>query len=534
MKITFVTLLTVMALWFVPFATVVATAAEGGAGHEYDGITIEDNRATGSTTSLPIAITIDPTKKINVYSSRLFGYNDSWVTTNHGLRITRIPTPAGSTNLPVKESYLRALASIPLTMDRMSGTASSYLIWKDAIGSVDQRQVQHIVWSKFKVLYGPAEWVSNIRRLHPSAEFVWVLNIARDTPENARDLAEFFTGGPDTAWGKKRVACGMKEPMMPAIWELGNEMDWGKEAVDVDEYIKRCRQWIEAVRSVVPDAVFAAQAASSPWKPSKAKTWMNWHRKVLASLAPDIRYLTFHPYYRGMAPKALMPYIQTMTADIARCSNPGIKLYLSEHGIWPGSGGVKTKNWRDSWYQGRTLNSCLSTGEWILLMLQNPAIGAMSYHCLDGGAAWGLIWQDKSRDRYYTTGPADMFKLFAGVPYGSDVVFTHMTGSGTDWQQKDSSFTSAAVIADEGKSLYLLLNNRMADTSRDMSVHLVGSQEYTLAEKTILTAPNLDSINTLDDHPIQLSRTVCNEDKPFSGMSVPPRCLMLLKLKKRD
>ena len=158
----------------------------------------------------------------------------------------------------------------------------------------------------------------------------------------------------------------------------------------------------------------------------------------------------------------------------------------------------------------------------------------MSYHCLDGGAAWGLIWQDKSRDRYYTTGPADMFKLFAGVPYGSDVVFTHMTGSGTDWQQKDSSFTSAAVIADEGKSLYLLLNNRMADTSRDMSVHLVGSQEYTLAEKTILTAPNLDSINTLDDHPIQLSRTVCNEDKPFSGMSVPPRCLMLLKLKKRD
>lgn len=512
-------------------SAITLNAAPGGAGHEYDGVTI-DKDSTCKQIELQASMTIDPSRKINIYSSRLFGYNDGWIRTNSGQKISVTPVQASSTLLPVKKEYLNALAEIPLTMTRMSGTDSEYIQWKESIGPADQRKKQKIVWSTTKILYGPVEWIFNTRKLHPDAEFVWVVNMHSDTPENARDLAEFFTGGTSTVWGRKRIEYGLKKPMKPAIWELGNEMDWGKEKISIDEYIKRCHAYIRAIRSVQPDAVFAALATSSPWRPDRAKNWKEWHRKVLAELGPDIHYLSFHPYYRGMSPKALIPYLDIISQDILNSSNPEIKLYLSEHSIWPGTGGVNSKKWKDSWWQGRALSSCLNTAEWCILMLHQPMVKAMSYHCLTGGCAWGLIWYDKKLDKYFTTGLADMFKLFATVPYGSDVVFSSLTGPGTDWRKQDSSFVSAAVVSTDGNKLYLLLDNRLPTTARKIVVDIVGGKKYYLSQTMELTASSMNDINTATERPIRLTTSIVKDSAPFSSCTIPARTLKLLILEK--
>lgn len=527
MKITY-TALSVFLLWLCGHSAIVSAAGPGGAGHEYDGVKIEQDKVAGQS-ELPVSMTIYPSKKTNVYSSRLFGYNDDWISTNSGQKVFKTATPDSSL-VPVKDGYLRTLADIPLPLTRMAGTDSEYLQWKKSIGPVSQREQQKLDWCTTKVLYGPVEWIYNTRKLHPETEFVWVVNMNNDTSENARDLAEFFTGGDDTVWGKKRIEYGLKEPMKPVMWELGNEMDWGKEKIPIDEYIARCRAYIKAIRSVQPDAVFAASATSSPWAPARAKTWQEWHRKVLSELGPDIQYLVFHPYYRGMAPKDLIPYLDIISKDIHDSVNPGIKLYLSEHAIWPCAS--KGAEWKTSWWQGRALSSCLNTGEWLILMLQYPMVKAMNYHCLTGGGAWGVIWYDKARDQYFTTGIAEMFKLFAAIPYGSDIVFSDMTGPGTDWRKNDSSFVSAAVVSTDGKKLYLLLDNRLPATPRKLTVTIDGGGKYRLAQTIILTAPSLDSINTAIERPISLTTAVTTDADPFTGCTVPAKTLELLMLEK--
>jgi alpha-L-arabinofuranosidase len=523
------TTLSVFALWLCSQLTIMSADGPEGAGHEYDGVIIEQDKIDGQAKS-PVSMTIDPSKKTNVYSSRLFGYNDGWITTNYLQNVFKTET-LDSSLVPVNDGYLRVLADIPLPLTRMAGTESKYLQWKKAIGPASQREQQKIVWASTKVLYGPVEWIHNSRKLHPDAEFVWVVNMNNDTSEDARDLAEFFTGGTDTVWGKKRIECGLEKPMKPAIWELGNELDLGNE-ISIDEYIKRCRTYIQAIRSVQPDAVFAASARSSPWSPVRAKNWKEWHRKVLAELGSDIQYLVFHPYYRGMAPKGLIPYLDTISKDIRDSSNQNIKLYLSEHSVWPLVGKSGSEEWKNSLPNGRTLKSCLNTSEWLILMLHYPMVKAMSYHCLTGGCAWGVIQYDKASDQYFPTGIADMFKLFAAVPYGSDVVSSSMTGAETDWRKNDFSFVSAAVTSTDGKKLYLLLDNRLPETSRKLTVSIAGDKKYRLTQTMVLTAPSLDSIDTATERPISLTTTVTTDAGSFTGCTIPAKTLELLTLEK--
>jgi hypothetical protein len=228
----------------------------------------------------------------------------------------------------------------------------------------------------------------------PKAEFVWVRNMRRESPEDARDLAEFLCGPATSQWGAKRAAYGFKEPLKVAIWELGNELDWGRDKMDVDEYIRRCKLWMAAIRKVCPDAVFAAHAATAPWEARQALIWREWQRKVIAELGSDIKYMAFHPYYRGQSPVVMFKYVDALASDIKDSGHTGIKLYMSEHAKFPPGGGASSN--KANWFHTHSLGGCLDTAEWFLLVMARPEIECMAYHSFSSGPWACSTWTRKA------------------------------------------------------------------------------------------------------------------------------------------
>lgn len=86
---------------------------------------------------------------------------------------------------------------------------------------------------------------------------------------------------------------------------------------------------------MIPDAKFAAHAVTAPWNERSEGKWPEFNRIVLRELGPELSYISFHPYYRGMPPSAIAPYIESLRQDIAACPNPKIRIFISEHGKWP-------------------------------------------------------------------------------------------------------------------------------------------------------------------------------------------------------
>ncbi len=501
----------------------VMSHAETGAGHEYDGIKLSDNKIS-TPESLPAQISIDSSKSFNIYRSYLFGYNFNWRGLE-GLQVAK-----NTSALPVlNPNYLKAVKGVPFPLNRMSGTSSQYLQWKKAVGPMPTRLAQKTInWAgPKKQIAGPVEWINSIREVYPAAEFVWTVNMTLDTPKDAGDLAEFFMGNANTKWGAKRKAYGLDKPVVPVIWELGNELDWGSHKISVDDYISRCKKTIKAIRAIQPDAVFAALAATAPWARSQKKNWKNWHRKVLKELAPELNYLSFHPYYRGHKPEYTLQFINALIKDIKNCSNPNIKLYMSEHAKWPPGREKGEKNWRKNWYQTHALIGCLDTAEWMILMINNPEVGAMTYHSHCAGP-WGLIYRDRKSGKYYLTGIADMFKLFAMVPYGSQVINCKVDGKYTDCNSKKYNFSSAAIKGKNGK-IYVLLNNRLPNTSRKTTFNFKKGS-YNLLREITLTATSLHSHNTAKQTDIKLIDKKIIFKPKLKEYTVPGKTLVLLIL----
>ena len=504
------------------------TAASAEVEHEYKGVKTDDKLAS-SAKSLDVKISTD-WKELRVYTKRLMGLNYDWLSENNNIKAYFVN---GADSYPlIDSSYLELLKGAKLPLNRMAGSESQAMQWKKAVGKYSDRAPQKLTpWATpMPLATGPVEWIKALKAIDSSSEIVWVLNMTTDTPEDARNLAEFLTGSKDTEGGRKRIEYGLPEPIKPAIWELGNELDWGGHKRTADEYVKQCKETMAAIRSVQPDAVFAALAETAPFS-SAQKFWPSWHKTVIDALAPDIQYVVFHPYYHGLKPSELMPYIDTIRKEIQNSKNPDIKFYFSEHAKWPPNREKGEKEWAKYWYKTHSLSGCLDTAEWIIMIINRPDVTAMTYHAFSSGP-WGMVYRDKANGKLYTTGIYEMFKIFNKIPDQSTVIDLKVEGDFSNYKSKELSFTAAAVEnAKEGK-VYLLFDNRLPDTERKISFNW-GERKFVPEKIYSLSGSSGELYNTAADSPLRIEEKDARNLNP-SSFVVPPQTFMMIVLKKEN
>lgn len=492
-----------------------------GVGDEYRDVETSGSREPNDDPPLPTKIRIHESQIIRPVTDRLLGFNYDWLYSERLI----IDREKGGIN----ENYLDKLKGLSLPLNRVAGTDSQAFEWKKAIGPF-ARRVPQKVWPHDKQsqkLCGPLEWVDATLKIDPDAEFTWCLNLEKDSPQDAADLAELFLGRAESEWGAKRLDYGLKQPVRIAIWELGNEMDWGdhREQWPVDRYIDVCRRTMDAIEAVDPEAKFAVHASTAPWAPIHKKTdggWAAWHRAVLRALGDRIDYVTIHPYYQGLSMPVIEEYLDTLRDDIRDITaDDRIQVYISEHARWPERPQDESVSWRTNWYQTHSLEGCLASAEFINRILSRPEITAAAYHSISSGP-WGVI-KITDDGEIYRTAVYDLFHTL-NQAFGQSVVTTQVEGERTDPKVGGLYFTATAMTTAD-KGLNLLLVNREDSASRPITFQAEG--DYKIVEAITFTGPGLDAYNTPSDRPVGVESM--SPDQLMENYLVPARSIVVLR-----
>ena len=478
----------------------------------------------------PASVIINDRVVVKEVTPLLLGYNHSWFGSTNVLDRTR-EDPV------ISKEYATVLAGYPLPLNRMAGTESQSFLWKLAIGPYATRQPQNanywITNYLERVKFGPVEWIQSVKMIDPSAKFVWVLNMRKETPQDHADLCQFFRGrsgltvrgGVD--WAAKRVACGLKDPVEIAIWELGNELDWaGPDKLTpwtAAMYVERCKKTIAAIRAVDPNARFAAHATTAP--SADQGDWKTWHRTVLKELGPAIDYVVFHPYYRGTSTLTEEHYINDIAADIQHITHSDrIKIYNSEHAKWPPK--PADRPWETTWYLTHALMGCLDTAEWVNLMIEHKAVAAQTYHAFSSGP-WGMVYYDEKAHKLYRTGIAETFKLLTSA-LGTKAVFTQVSGDFNIVVPNDITLTASAMLTKTG-GMNIILVNRAPKLTRNISFRFPSGRGYRLVKSATLTAESLHSCNTAEKTEISVTEKAYGSSlTPLKSFAMPPKSLVVL------
>ncbi|MBL8994366.1 MAG: hypothetical protein JNM63_13570, partial [Spirochaetia bacterium] len=356
------------------------------------------------------AVSVDEAAPVKPWNAGILGFNFDWTgmqSTVSNFTLTNAKWFEGTSG-GLRADDLELLRGLPINLSRMSGTSSQKISWKETLGPISERPPQKLEswWGPYVPGYGVVEWIQQVRALDEKARFVWCVNLLAD-PSDAADLAEFFGGDANAKgrgaihWAAKRKALGISKPVDIAIWELGNESDgndaWG-EYPTIQTYVDRCRAVMKAVRSVDPKARFAAQISTmnhqKGYKEKYGGEWDIWHKTVLKELGNEIEYLVYHPYFgKQKQPDTRFFEIRMdmIIKDIREITGEGrIKIFMSEYGFWPEKREGQAK-WEESWYTTHALVGCLSTADWIVRMIQSPAVEVASVHCISSGP-WGLFY----------------------------------------------------------------------------------------------------------------------------------------------
>lgn len=499
----------------------------GGAGNEYVGVEVEVMKVgdDGPSRVLPVEISVESDQVIGPFHKTLFGLNFD----RHGLETALVEQTGG-----IDPDGARLLSGIPMTMSRVAGSDAMRFRWKSAIGPMEQRTPQQLwPWASLRpISIGPVEFESWLRGIDPNSATAWVLNLFQDSPEDHADLVEFLTGKPGRSrggvdWAKRRVELGLEKPVNVQIWELGNEVDWDAENKwTIDQYIAECRKTIAAIRSVDPGAKIAAHALTAPWSPDHKEfgggNWAGWHRALLKELGKDIDFISFHPYYNGEPTSAIETYLDRIRDDIQAITGENrIRIYVSEHARWPAM--PASGRWEENWHQTHSLDGCLATAQFLVRCMTRPEIVAASYHSAVNAGPWGLLYRDSVTQKLFSTGMAEVMRLFAKIPQG-DVVRTAVTGEKTSVSQPDLDFVASAVRS--GDKLYLVVVNRGG--LRESRIVLPG--DFVIKRSWVLSAENGEVVNTANLSPLQIKDHASSEKgpRPLKKM-ISPLSLTLLE-----
>ena len=465
-----------------------------------------------------LTMNVDTQTVIKTNSAEMYGLSTDWGI-NSLLIKNAVATEGNPIDTAPNPTLVKGMNEYGLPLVRLGEEASRSFKWKDAVGPIDQRTEQELWGTTGKVTAGPLEIIKTYEAIDSNAAFTVTLNVESDTAQNAADFAQFLTGSTSTTWGAKRAEYGRNNPVNVKLFELGNEVDQGTGAMDVDTYIAKCKEFITAIKAVVPDAEFAVHASTGAYGGAKyilengsnSETWRSWHKAILndSVLAPQISFITLHTYfYANEGGKIVENCAKLVNDDIKTAGYEGkIKTFVSEYGLWFKDYDAKEVNTHN-------ITGITETSDVISRMMWHPEVESMSYHGLNSGK-WFNVVNDEANNRIYLNGIGNLLKLYKTYGVG-DVLKTTLTGYETE---KESDLAGVAVRNSDGNINYIFTNK--SNSAKTVTITTNTSDTYKIKNEMRIAASSGTADIAVGTNAVNVNSYTYSDGAEFTQYTIP-------------
>lgn len=353
--------------------------------------------------SQQVVITVDPGSVTRrAAPASLFGFNVPWMNFQRGYW-------RGDRVRPEIIDWLRPFSGAVYRYP--GGEVSNWFEWEKAVGPVATRAPQYTNFGPTKAEFGFDEFLDFVKAVHGvplvTVNLKGTKGAAWDDSGAAASNAGWVRysvqreGGAVAGSSSRFCQEGKNCPV--EWWELGNELDWGKDAWAPGQYVKRARAVGLALKKVDPAIKLIAHTATSPWsaKRSVGATTREFDNAVGTGLG-DIAYgYAYHPYYDGINVPEANRYMERAINGLATASGGAASppIFITEHGRWPNRPAFG--DWRTVWGKTGNLGGAISTADYLLTQLLIPNVRAAMWHSLGARGPWQLFYLDSDGDELY-------------------------------------------------------------------------------------------------------------------------------------
>ena len=178
-----------------------------------------------------------------------------------------------------RPDVVKALKAMNPGIVRLGGSTIEPFEWEDTLGDWDKRApFPDDPWGGLQENFvGVEEFVQLVQ--HIGADAVICVRWTGKTPQDAANEVEYFNGGANTEWGRKRAQNGHAAPYHVRYWEVGNEV--GGAAYDAS-----LKAFAEAMKKVDPSIkiLTSYDSANTVRLAGSAIDYLNPHQYTVGDL----------------------------------------------------------------------------------------------------------------------------------------------------------------------------------------------------------------------------------------------------------
>ncbi|GAC1409672.1 MAG: hypothetical protein NVSMB6_09690 [Burkholderiaceae bacterium] len=441
----------------------------------------------------------------------LFGFNVPWSGFQKGY----------FRNGAVRPELLDYLAAFPGAVYRFpGGSPSNWFEWKKTVGPVAQRPPMHSEFGRYAVAkFGLSEFANFVGAVNGRA--LITLNLAGPYQTNPRGSVIAADAVALMLYVANRTSLGCTGGLGCKLmaWELGNELDWGPYHWSAQTYSQRAKEVLEATAAIAPRAVWIVNGATAPWDATSSGA--NGYNASLAShLGGRAKGIAIHPYYDGISVPSAAAYVAEFGKTWAR-RRPDAKVYVTEHGRWPTKPLLGT--WESNWYQATGLGGAISSADFVISLIGNPAVAAAAWHALSIEGPWQLIRLNAAKDVLY---PSPVYWGLRALREGflDQVVETRYSPPGTADYGGGYDLRLVGMTSVDGRQVSLLGVNR-SKSPFWLRIRLNGKTPPPAAGVVRLISGNSQAEDNTDEEPqkvaMRTQKRILDPSMPTADWCVP-------------
>ncbi|MDG4766814.1 alpha-N-arabinofuranosidase [Solwaraspora sp. WMMD406] len=423
--------------------------------------------------------------------------------------------------------------------------------WEDGVGPREQRPTRlDPAWHSVETNeFGLDEFMTwaEVAGVEP----MMAVNLGTRGPQEAMELLEYANHPGGTRLSDLRRAHGREKPYGIRMWCLGNEMDgpWQLGHQNADEYGRKAAETARAMRMIDPDLELVACGSSGP----DMATFGSWEATILEHTYDQVDFVSAHLYHEeldGDLDSFLASSVQmdNFISDIvATCDHVRAKTRQRKRM------NISFDEW-NVWYMREFLQHGVP-GEWV----RAPALSEDDYTLADAVVVGSLLITLLRRsDRVTAACQAQLVNTISGIraeaggPAWRQTIFypfaytaRHARGEVLRVECRAPLMTTAkygdvpmldavATHDDDADALTVFAVNRSRSESLALGVDLRAFPGYQLAERCVLTDPDVRAANTSARPDRVRPRSVSGAavDQGRLEVALPPVSWSMLRLAK--